>query len=127
MQVSTKYKMEVKSLKLVNYSSSNLRSASNISDAFKNKVINPWSISRDNVQVIEEDDVVYDYDGLENYNSANLVGVLAISVVFGSILSILGEEGKPVVELVGCLFKVMMKMVDLFIWYVYLFIHFNLP
>jgi hypothetical protein len=125
MQVATKYKMEAKSLKLVNYSSSNLRSAWNISDALKNKVINPWSISSDNVQLIEEDDVVYDYDGLKNYNSANLVGVLAISVVFGSILSILGEEGKPVVELVGCIFKVMMKMVDLFIWYVYLFIHFN--
>jgi Na+/H+-dicarboxylate symporter len=77
-------------------------------------------ISRDNIEIIEEDNVVYDFDGLETYNSANLLGILAISVVFGSILSILNEEGKPIVQLVTCLFKVMMKVVDLFIWYVLL-------
>jgi Na+/H+-dicarboxylate symporter len=77
-------------------------------------------ISRDNIEIIEEDNVVYDFDGLENYNSTNLLGILAISVVFGSILSILNEEGKPIVQLATCLFKVMMKMVDLFIWYVLL-------
>ena len=77
-------------------------------------------ISRDNIEIIEEDNVVYDFDGLENYNSTNLLGILAISVVFGSILSILNDEGKPIVQLVTCLFKVMMKVVDLFIWYVLL-------
>lgn len=73
-------------------------------------------MSRNIVELVEEDDVEHNFDGLEKYNSTNFIGVLFISVLFGSILSILGEEGKPIVQLASCLFKVMMKMVDLFIW-----------
>ena len=121
MQVATKYERETTSFKFVNYSSSNLQSARNISDVLKNKIINPWRKSRDSIEIIEENNMVDEFDGLEKYNSANLIGILAISVVFGSILSILDEEGKPIVQLVTCLFKVMMKMVDLFIWYFYFY------
>ena len=123
MQVATKYKRETTSFKFVNYSSNNLQSARNMSDVLKNKIINPWRKSRDSIEIIEENNMVEEFDGLEKYNSANLAGILAISVVFGSILNILDEEGKPIVQLVTCLFKVMMKMVDLFIWYFYFYCH----
>jgi Na+/H+-dicarboxylate symporter len=78
--------------------------------------VNPWSISRDNVQVIKEESVLSEYDGQEKYNSANLLGVLTFSVVCGIILHTLGEEGKPWVAWFGCLFNVTLKMVDIFMW-----------
>lgn len=85
--------------------------------SFLNKeVINPWKISRNSIQVIKEDRVVYEYDGLEKYYSANILGILIFSVVFGVILSILGEGGKPMAQWFTCLFNVIMKMVELFMW-----------
>ena len=80
-----------------------------------NEVINPWSISRDSIQVVRGEKSVYEYGGLEKYNSANILGILGFSVVFGAILNILGDEGKPMTQWFKCLFNVTMKMIDVFI------------
>ena len=93
-------------------------SARNLSSFLKKEVINPWSVSADSVQVIEEKNVIYEYAGQEKYNSANLLGVLVVSILFGMTLSGLGEKRKPIVDWFSCLFKVIMKIVDIIIWYV---------
>ena len=94
-------------------------SARNLSSFLKKEVINPWSVSSDSVQVIKEENVIFEYAGQKKYNSANLLGVVVLSVLFGIILSGLGDNGKPIVDLFSCLFKVVMKIVDIVIWYVY--------
>jgi Na+/H+-dicarboxylate symporter len=108
----------------VNKSADVLRSsAGNLSSFLKKEVINPWSVSPVSVQVIKEENVIYEYAGQEKYNSTNLLGVLVLSLLFGIILSSLGEKGKPIVDWFSCLFDVVMKIVDILIWYVssYLF------
>ena len=85
-----------------------------MSSFLKNEVINPWSISRDSIQVIKGEKSVHEYGGLEKYNSVNILGILGFSVVFGAILNILGDEGKPMTQWFKCLFNVTMKMNDLF-------------
>ena len=97
-------------------------SPKNMSSFLKREVINPWSISGDTVQVIKEERLVYNYDGLEQYNSANYLGILVFSIVFGAILSILGEKGKQITQWFNCLFLVTMKMVQIVIWLVLFFI-----
>jgi Na+/H+-dicarboxylate symporter len=94
-------------------------SARNLSSFLKKEVINPWSVSSDSVQVIKEENVIFEYAGQKKYNSANLLGVVVLSVLFGIILSGLGDNGKPIVDLFSCLFKVVMKIVAIVIWYVY--------
>ena len=105
---------------LVNKSAVGLQlSAKNLTSFLKRETINPWSISADSVQVVKEQNVVYEYAGQEKYSSPNVLGVLVLSVVFGMILSGLGEKGKPLVDWFSCLFKVIMKIVDIHMWYVY--------
>jgi Na+/H+-dicarboxylate symporter len=102
----------------VNISADVLKSsAKNLSTFLKKEVINPWSVSPDSVQVIKEENVIFEYAGQEKYNSANLLGVLVLSILFGIILSGLGEKGKPIVDWCSCLFNVVMKTVDILIWY----------
>jgi Na+/H+-dicarboxylate symporter len=91
-------------------------SAKNLSSFLKTEVVNPWGISPENVQVIKEENVILQYNGQEKYNSANILGILAFSVVCGVILHTLGEEGKPLVSWFQCLFDVILKLVDLFMW-----------
>lgn len=93
-------------------------SAKNLSSFLKKEVINPWSVSTNSVQVIKENNVIYEYAGQEKYNSTNLLGVLVLSILFGIILNGLGEGGKPIVDWFSCLFKVIMKLVNIFLWYV---------
>jgi Na+/H+-dicarboxylate symporter len=101
----------------VNKTTAGLKSSPmNLSSFLKTEVVNPWGISRDNVQVIEEETVVFEYDGQEKYNSANILGILTFSVVCGVILHTLGEEGKPLVSWFKCLYDVTLKLVDLFMW-----------
>ena len=99
-------------------------SAKNLSSFLKKEVINPWSVSPHSVQVIKEENVIFEYAGQDKYNSPNLLGVLIVSIIFGIILSGLGDNGKPIVDLFSCLFKVVMKIVDIVIWYVssYIFV-----
>ena len=94
-------------------------SARNLSSFLMKEVINPWSVSPDynSVQVIKEENVIFEYAGQEKYNSANLLGVLVLSILFGIILSDFGEKGKPIVDWCSCLFNVAMKIVDIVIWY----------
>ena len=96
-------------------------SARNLSSFLKREMINPWSISTDSVQVIKEQNINYEYAGQEKYNSPNILGVLVLSILFGIILSGLGEKGKPIVEWFSCLYTVIMKMVDIITWYVLIF------
>ena len=112
---------KVTEYKLVNKSVVGLQSSvKNLTSFIRKETINPWSISdsADSVEVVKEQNVVYEYAGLEKYPSPNVLGVLVFSVLFGMILSGLGEEGKPIVDWFSCLFKVIMKMVDILIWYV---------
>jgi Na+/H+-dicarboxylate symporter len=67
-------------------------SARNLSSFLKKEVINPWSVSSDSVQVIKEENVIFEYAGQKKYNSANLLGVVVLSVLFGIILSGLGDN-----------------------------------
>ena len=85
-----------------------------MSSFLKNEVINPWSISRDSIQVIEGEKSLYEYGDLEKCNSVNSLGILGFSVGFRAILNILGDEGKPMTQWFKCLFNVTMKMNDLF-------------
>ena len=98
-------------------------SARNLSSFLKKEVINPWSVSPDSVQVIKEENVIFEYAGQEKYNSANLLGVLVLSILFGIILSDFGEKGKPIVDWCSCLFNVAMKIVDIVIWYALSYIY----
>ena len=110
---------KVTDFKLVNKSVVGLQlSAKNLTSFLKRETINPWSISADSVQVVKEQNIVYEYAGQEKYTSPNVLGVLVLSVLFGMILSGLGEKGKPIVDWFSCLFKVIMKMVDILMWYV---------
>lgn len=101
----------------VNKTTENYQSSpKSLSSLLKNEIINPWSISRDGIQVIKEENAVHDYDGLEKYFSTNILGFLVFSVVFGAILSILGKEGKPMTQWFNCLFNVSMKMIEIVMW-----------
>lgn len=91
-------------------------SAKNMSSFLKTEIINPWGMSSGNVQVIKGENAISEYDGQEKYNSANTLGILTFSVVCGVILHTLGEEGKPLVSWFDCLFNVILKLVDLFMW-----------
>ena len=109
------YKKKLKVHRFVNKSTENFKSsAKNMSSFLKNEVINPWSISRDSIQVIEGEKSLYEYGDLEKCNSVNSLGILGFSVVFRAILNILGDEGKPMTQWFKCLFNVTMKMNDLF-------------
>lgn len=70
-----------------------------------------WNISGREVTV-----QVYDYDGLVKYNAMNFLGILGFSIIFGTMLSMLGEEGKPMTIWFNCLFNVTMKMIEIFMW-----------
>ena len=116
-QTSTKHKSIPTAYVFENKSTDDLKSsAKNMSTFLKNEVVNILSISGDNVQVIKGQDVIFEYDGQEKYNSGNILGVLTFSVVCGVILHSLGEKGKPIVSWFDCLFNVILKMVDLFMW-----------
>ena len=113
----TKFKKTATQYKFKNETAENLKlSAKNLSSFLKKEVVNPWSISGDNVQVIKEENVISEYNGQEKYNSANILGILTFSVVCGVILHNLGEEGKPLVNWFNCLFNLILKLVDLFMW-----------
>jgi Na+/H+-dicarboxylate symporter len=92
-------------------------SARNLSSFLKKEVINPLSVSANSVQVIKEGNVIYEYAGQAKYNSANLLGVLVLSIVFGIILNGMGEKGKPIANLFNCLFHLLMELVQMIIWY----------
>ena len=102
--------------KLVNKSTSVLKSAANLSLFLKKELIIPWSISPDTVQVIQEQNVIYQYAGQEKYNSVNLLGVLVLSILFGIILNGLGEKGKPTAQWCNCLFHLLMEIVQMIVW-----------
>ena len=91
-------------------------SVQNLSLFLKNEVINPWSISRDNVQVIRGKNIVSEYDGQMKYNSPNILGVLSFSILCGVVLHTLGDEGKPLVDWFQSLFKVALQMADVIMW-----------
>ena len=79
-------------------------------------MVNPLGVLPDFLQVIKEKDVIYEYAGQEKYDSTNLLGVLVLAILFGVILSSLGDEGKPIVDLFRCLFLVSVRIVHIGIW-----------
>ena len=115
-KTTSKYKKQVSAYRFVNKSTENYKTPKNLSLLLKNEVINPWSISRESVQLIKEENPIHVFNGLEHYNLANIPGLLVFSVAFGAILSVLGEEGKLIKEWFNCLFAVMMKMVEISLW-----------
>ena len=89
-----------------------------MSSFLESEVFNPFSLSRDYIQVIKENGSIYEYHGMEKQKTPNILGVLVFSILFGAILSILGEEGKPLTQWFSCHFNVTMKMVEIVTWYV---------
>ena len=111
-----KLEKKVTHFRFVNKSTSVLKSAANLSLFLKKELIIPWSISPDTVQVIQEQNVIYQYAGQEKYNSVNLLGVLVLSILFGIILNGLGEKGKPIAAWCNCLFHLLMEIVQKIVW-----------
>lgn len=110
---------KIKDFKFKNRSTNYLKSSPrNLSSFLSKEVISPWSVSPDFVEVIKEYDVTYEYAGQEKYNSTNLLGVLVLSILFGIVLSNLGHKGRPIVDLLGCLFQVSGRIVHIVVWYV---------
>ena len=102
---------------MINKSSILVRSsARNLSSFLKDEIINPWSVSADSAQVIEEGNFIYEYAGQQKYNSANLLGVLVLSILFGIILNGMEEKGKPIANWFNCLFQLLMQLVKMIIW-----------
>ncbi|XP_028403905.1 excitatory amino acid transporter 3-like [Dendronephthya gigantea] len=114
----TKLERGVTNFTFVNKSAVHLKSSpGNLSSFLKKEEINPWSISADSIQVIKEGNVIYEYVGQEKYNSANLLGVLVLSIVFGIVLNGLGDKGKAITDLFTCLFQLFLKIVEIVMWF----------
>ncbi|XP_028403885.1 excitatory amino acid transporter 1-like [Dendronephthya gigantea] len=114
----TKLEKRVTNFTFVNKSAVHLKSSpGNLSSLLKKEEINPWSISADSIQIIKEGNVIYEYVGQEKYNSANLLGVLVLSIVFGIVLNGLGDNGKAIADFFSCLFQLFMKIVEIIMWF----------
>lgn len=92
-----------------------------MSYVLENEVFNIFSLSRDSFQVIKENGSIYEFHGLEKQKTPNIMGVVVFSIAFGAILSILGEEAKPMTQWFSCLFNVTMKLVEIVTWYLLFF------
>ena len=117
IQTGTKLERKVVDFKFVNISTSDLKlSPRNLSLFLKKEMLNPWSLSPEFAQVIQEENVIFEYAGQEKYNSTNLLGVLVLSILFGAVLNGLGEKGRPLAELFDSLFNLLMQVVMMIIW-----------
>ena len=48
---------------------------------------------------------------------SNILGLVVFSVILGVVLSLMGDEGKPLIRLFRCLNGAVMQIVSLFMWY----------
>lgn len=119
-QTSTKFIKKHKGFEFVNKTSDNYKnSLKNLTELLKDEFVNPWSVSNEKseFQVIKKSGSYYEYDGLEKKDRLNILGVLVFSIMFGVVLSKMGEQGKLMTEWFTVLLEVTMKLVEIIMWY----------
>ena len=82
----------------------------------QSKQINPWEIKADQNATEILMTVKYEYDGLQQVQSSNMLGLVMFSVVFGAILGQLGDIGQPMVVFFEIFLEVIMRIITLVIW-----------
>ncbi|XP_046843140.1 excitatory amino acid transporter 2-like isoform X2 [Xenia sp. Carnegie-2017] len=117
---STKFIKKHKGFEFVNKTSDNYKnSLKNLTELLKDEFVNPWSVSNEKseFQVIKKSGSYYEYDGLEKKDRLNILGVLVFSIMFGVVLSKMGEQGKLMTEWFTVLLEVTMKLVEIIMWF----------
>ncbi|XP_069126788.1 excitatory amino acid transporter 1-like isoform X1 [Argopecten irradians] len=58
-----------------------------------------------------------DVPSLESDPGTNMLGLIVISVLVGCVLSSMEERAKPMTDLFRCLYEVVMRLIEIFIWF----------